>query len=191
MMYLYLYFGTGVILLLLFYIESKFNKNAQENRKLYELMKPANKTIGQKLINDILLPMITLLVVMAFWPVVIVWLSREKYASYKYKPTEEKKEVPFKVKKEDLLKEFTVDEIEIFEMVNDPLKAVPDIPFGHLNLIWTDFKEKIEQSAQIWSFKGQWESKWGLKKEYDGYVTIIDDEPKEFIVTVSKNIEQD
>ena len=76
-------------------------------------------------------------------------------------------------------------------MINEPLNAVPDVPFGHLNPIWMEFKEKLEIEDKIWSFSGYWSSEWGWKKEYQGYVITINGIPKDFIVTVIKDLGHD
>ena len=189
MTYLYMYFGAGFLLLMIFYIESKFTKKAQENKALYELLKPKSQSVGQKIVNSILIPVIALIIAFLFWPAVIIWLIREKYNDYKYEHKEKKEEEPFSVKKDDLIKELKISEIEKMEMIYDPLNAVPNLPFGHLHNVWNEFREKVESEDKIWSFTGQWSSEWGRKYEYHGYSILRNNEPIDYIITASKTLE--
>ena len=150
MIYFYWYLGLGLIFLIFTYIESRLNKDAQKNRELYALTKPRSQTLGKKLFNNLVIPFIAILLAFIFWPVIITWVAQDRLAKYRYKNSEIRKEEPFTVKKEDLIREYSIEQIEEQEMMTDPLQAVPIVPFGFLNPIWNNFKEKIVNEEKIW-----------------------------------------
>ncbi|WVM93015.1 hypothetical protein ULG90_02285 [Halopseudomonas pachastrellae] len=53
----------------------------------------------------------------------------------------------FAVTEDHLLESLTVAEIEARERVADPLGAVPDLPFGHLNTAWQEFLAECEEGV--------------------------------------------
>lgn len=69
-------------------------------------------------------------------------------------------------------------------MVNDPLKAVPEAPFGHHNAAWQTFLGNLGEEDELWSFSARWETEWKLKLIMAGYVAVRDSEPGLHIHTV-------
>lgn len=186
MIYLQWYFGVGFILITAFLIESRFNKKAQKNRDLYKSIRARKRTLVRKFVDEIILPVIGLLIAFFVWPFVVIWLIWEKYKTYKYEHREKKKEEPFSVKKEDLIKKLSIKEIENKEMTSDPLKAAPDVPFGFLNKKWTIFIKNMNPSDEIWSFSSQWQSEWGRNETYEGYVIVESGDIKTRFTSVAK-----
>jgi hypothetical protein len=64
----------------------------------------------------------------------------------------------------------SVAEIERREIVQDPLRAVPGLPFGHLHAIWCDLKSIMKPGDDLWSFSTRWEDDWGRPQVREGYV---------------------
>ena len=56
----------------------------------------------------------------------------------------------------------------------DPMGAVPDLPFGHLNATWLKFKVSLEPADSIWSFSVEWCGNWGRREIRAGYVAVRD-----------------
>lgn len=75
----------------------------------------------------------------------------------------------FTVRQSDLVRQMTVQEIESFEQVVDPMGAVPPVPFGFLNPAWRRFIADIEPSDRIWLFSTYWMNGW-RKECRTGYV---------------------
>lgn len=42
--------------------------------------------------------------------------------------------------------------VEAWERVDDPLGAVPRVPFGHLNSVWRSLKAAMQPGDELWSF---------------------------------------
>ena len=89
----------------------------------------------------------------------------------------------FAVQPSDLIECLSVNEIEHRERVDDPLQAVPNLPFGHLNDVWMQFLQKRQSGDSLWSFAAKWES-WGSHEQLAGYVLVRDGQPGEHMLTV-------
>ena len=90
------------------------------------------------------------LLIVPFWPV-IVFVKVKQIISAEPDSTATDKPV-FAVARSELLEQLSIDEIEQREKVVDPLGAVPDLPFGHLNAAWKKFLEVMEPQDSIWTF---------------------------------------
>ena len=62
--------------------------------------------------------------------------------------------------------------------VVDPLHAVPDVPFGHLNPAWKAFLGLKGEGEALWSFRARWVDRWGRVELHVGYVWVADKLPK-------------
>ena len=79
------------------------------------------------------------------WPVAIGFKFFEMYKKKDAEANSERlaKAKEFVLKEEALVREMTVAEIEKANMVMDPLGAAPNIPFGHLNAVWVEFRDGL------------------------------------------------
>ncbi|MAC33233.1 MAG: hypothetical protein CME38_06450 [Haliea sp.] len=93
----------------------------------------------------------------------------------------------FVVAPSELLENFTREEIETREMVNDPLQAVPDLPFGHLNGAWRQFLEKLPEDCELWSFTSSRETRLDEQEHRSGYVAVVDGAPGPYMLTVARS----
>ncbi len=75
--------------------------------------------------------------------------------------------------------------------VKDPLNAVPDLPFGHLNAAWTDFVSKRPADAVLWSFAYDWTSECGTLFSRRGYVWVLGDALSPWMLTQDDAIKDD
>jgi hypothetical protein len=51
-----------------------------------------------------------------------------------------------------LVKQLSVQDVEILEIVEDPLGCVPSLPFGFLNHVWTQFLTDLSPIDTLWAF---------------------------------------
>lgn len=73
-----------------------------------------------------------------------------------------------------------------WEIVADPLKAVPGIPFGHLHQAWAKFLADLPEEAEVWSYSAQWTTNRGGEELRKGYVAIQENVLGAFILTTRK-----
>ncbi len=78
-------------------------------------------------------------------------------------------EPTFAVQPEHLRELLSLQEIAERERVEDPLKAVPEEPFGHLHAAWSDFISMLPSDVELWSFEGSWITPY-RKQLIAGYV---------------------
>ncbi|CAK0741587.1 hypothetical protein CCP3SC5AM1_1080004 [Gammaproteobacteria bacterium] len=105
--------------------------------------------------------------ILIVWPTAIYYKVKDMLSKAYQQPDE------FFVSKNDLLeRKNNVEEIELQELVSDPLNAVPDLPFGHLNKAWNIFLKKRRKDDVIWTFSANRTSEWGRKELRTGYVLV-------------------
>jgi hypothetical protein len=78
----------------------------------------------------------------------------------------------FSLRKENLGAELTVAEIEGAERIVDPLGAVPDLAFGHLNRAWLRFAAQLPPGGKLAPFSADWRPEPGLAAHLEGYVIL-------------------
>jgi hypothetical protein len=126
-----------------------------------------------------IIPVFVVAAVIAAWPVFLVILLKKR------KPVpRDPAELEFKVKPEELGARISIEEIEGSEIVKDPLGAVPEIPFGHLNAAWVAFKARLKPEDSIYRFSSDWTDAWGYSQHLEGYVAVNDGNPGEFLTTM-------
>ena len=79
----------------------------------------------------------------------------------------------FSINKNDLIEAMSVLDVEVKEIVYDPLSAVQQVPFGHLNNTWEEFKDNYSPST-LWSFKSEYKDYSGVVIK-EGYAKLEDD----------------
>lgn len=96
----------------------------------------------------------------------------------------------FAVTEDHLLESLTVAEIEARERIFDPLCAVPDLPFGHLNTAWQDFLAQCQEGSEFRRFAADWCAGWRRERR-EGYVEMVDGQPGRFFMTVCKTLPEE
>lgn len=164
--YLYLYLLIGVILVATLYSYH----NSVSIMDLINLIVCFKKNIyklgHKKIFTDFILFSFMILL----WPLLVILKIHSSYEDLKYK--QKTKEEKFQLKNTDLDQKIDRVDIEKQEMVYDPLCAVPDCPFGHLNGAWLNFCEQLEDGVEFWTFDVIWDSPWGTKERYAGYAAV-------------------
>ena len=98
------------------------------------------------------------------------------------------KEREFAVELGHLHEALTVPQIEVREVVADPMGAVPTLPFGHLNAAWKTFLEGVRVNDELWSFAAPWQTTWGRKEIRTGYVVLRGGAPASHFLTVRREV---
>lgn len=172
MIYLYGYLGTGAVFLAVIFISHRLTKarDAVDIDDLIQLVDPQRDRWWWKPLNNVVVPVFTAALALTAWPIALYWKAKEIVDARRSSDEEPPKE--FAVTKEHLRKQCTVAEIEVAEIVVDPLGAVPRTPFGHLNPAWKTFRQSISEDDQLWSFSAHWTTEWGRTEIRDGYVVV-------------------
>ena len=76
----------------------------------------------------------------------------------------------FKIVPRDLGQALSIEAAEANERVEDPLGAVPALPFGHLNPAWVQFKAGLAPGSQLSPLSKV--HKDGIKERYVGYAEV-------------------
>ena len=191
MIYLYWYLGVGIAVLAVVYGAHRLTKEKESEslRELLEAVNPDRKKLSYRILNNIVAPVLAAILVVAVWPVAIYMKVKEMLQKKESYVSPEERE--FAVEREHLLERLTLQEIERREVVTDPLKAAPDLPFGHLNAAWQEFLQGKADGAELWSFSAQWQTTWGRKELRSGYVLVESGSPGAHFLTVWKDLPDD
>lgn len=107
---------------------------------------------------------------------VVAWPAMLGMVAYEWlqgrRQARRKADALFRVRPQDLQRQTTVAEAEANERVTDPLRAVPELPFGHLYRVWQGFMDQRPEGAQLWAFNCRWTDQWGSERERTGYVWV-------------------
>lgn len=186
MIYLYWYLGIGVSVLVLVYGEHRLTKEDESEwfNDLLDAENPDRKKLSFRILKNIVVPVFASVAVVILWPAAAYMLITEHFTK-KIKPAL-KEEREFAVERGHLQERLTVQEIEARERVEDPLGAVPNLPFGHLNAAWRDFLDGCSDGDELWSFTARWETTWGKKELLAGYVLVRNGCPGAYFLTLQK-----
>ena len=174
-------YGTvGVMVLTGMLIQhmKSWRKESPWVRETMDLLHPERRTLRYRILGRVVAPALAGLAVIVIWPVALVMLilqiyrDRRELQDRKAFNALESEDAHLTIKREHLLEELTLTEIELRERVVDPLAAAPDLPFGHLNPLWESFVRKLQPSDRIWSFELQGETDWGAEELRKGYVAV-------------------
>lgn len=177
--YWYLGVGTAVVTIMLAYarLARKDDDCSATSPALIE-----RKSLERRFLNEAAI----LTTAVLFWPLVALLPVLDRH----YRAESEDRNREFAVTRKDLQAALSIQEIEAREMVFDPLGAVPNVPFGHLNAEWVRFIEGVRTEDRLWSFSSHW-TKCGHKRLLQGYVIVRGEEIGDYCLTVMKYIEDE
>ena len=135
---------------------------------LMEERHPERKRLWYRIRAWVIAPVLVVTSIVLAWPV--VWWMKCTDLLHEHRATRKREDAVFKVKTPHLLERLTVEEIESREMVRDPLDAVPDLPFGHLNEVWAQLKAAKQTRDELWSFAATWPGDDDTPELRKGYV---------------------
>lgn len=191
MIYLYWYLGIGVaVLAVVFGAHQLTKKDEPESlRDLLDAVNPDRKKLSYRILNNVVAPVLAAVAVVVVWPAALYMKGKEIFGKKSESALDEEHE--FAVELTHLQERLTVLQIEAREVVADPLGAVPDLPFGHLNAAWKTFVEEVGADDELWSFTAPWQTKWGRKEIRTGYVVVRGGVPASHFLTMWKEIEDE
>lgn len=102
------------------------------------------------------------------WPIVL-FLQLRDIAKYLANPPQ--RYAKFRFSHRHLVKRVSVQEVEDLERIVDPLRAVPDIPFGFLNEAWRDFHSQLKPLDSLWVLSARAMSGFQME-ERKGYAIV-------------------
>jgi hypothetical protein len=154
---------------------------------LAQEMNPEREKLWYRVRARVLAPVLTVIAMVLFWPA--AWWMKCAELVNERRLAREREEAIFKVKPQHLLERLTVEEIEAREMVQDPLNAVPKVPFGHLNSVWLELKSEMQPGDELWSFNATWPGPVGSPELRLGYVLWQGRKPVRHVLAVCKQLE--
>jgi hypothetical protein len=180
-------------------------KESKFSRDLMKALNPRREAFMYRVLEDFIVPMLAFLLVWLVWPVVFVLKIKdalkkkalvveaeseldfipnpEPKAKAKPNPdsdpnqdSEDLEELAFALNNFELTRQVTIEEVERTNIIQDPMEAVPNIPFGHCNARWVVFKDALQANETLWEFestrselKGV-QAMWGYAVKRDGRV---------------------
>lgn len=191
MIYLYWYLGIGVAVLAVVFGAHRLTKKDEPEslRDLLDAVNPDRKKLSYRILNNVVAPVLAAVAVVVVWPAAVYMKGKEIFGKKSEAALEEERE--FAVERGNLQERLTVAQIEAREVVTDPLKAVPELPFGHLNGSWKQFLEGQPEGGELWSFSARWQTTWGRKELRSGYVMVQNGAPGAHFLTVWKDLPDD
>ena len=186
MTYLYIYLAVGIAALAATLIQNYVQKKRDPSPDLSNLLagvRSEKRGIGETL-GEVLVSGLAGLLVVVGWPVFILMLIKQSYLEARRKRIAE--EDKFRVRSEDLSEKMSVEHIERLERIVDPLNAVPDLPFGHLNAAWIKYLDACPPDSELWSFETVWTSSYGNVQKMSGYVACTEDEIGPHFITLQR-----
>lgn len=192
MIYLYGYLAIGVAVLVVIFAAHLISRKRESEfaRGMKDALYPERKTWRYRLLNTFVVPPLAALLVLAVWPVVFYMKGKEVWGK-KDARTPQEAEKNFAVTECHLLEKLSVPEIEARERIVDPMGAVPDAPFGHLNAAWLKFKTAMEPHDSLSSFSARWSTSWGHEEILAGYVIVRGNRIGAHFLTSRKSLNDD
>ena len=204
-LYAAIYFGLGLVVSLIVVAAHLANKRKESKftRDIMKALNPKRKAFLYRVLEDVIVPTLAFLLVWLVWPVVFVLkfkdifkkksqavvaesdseliLNRHSNSNPNPNPEdpedlEDLEELAFALNDFELTRQVSIEEVERTNLVQDPMEAVPNIPFGHCNARWVVFKDSLQENETLWEFestrselKGV-QAMWGYAVKRDGRV---------------------
>ena len=195
----YLLLGVAVVVILRHVGKSRKKEWAEELYDTIVQERRARRSKSDRLIQDVLVPALIYPLCVLGWPLLLMYKFWTMYRlKYPAKPAperekwireiiEEKKR--FQLQTKELVRRLSIEEIEATNFIEDPMEAVPRVPFGHLNFAWEDFKKKMLGTDEIWLFRTKRLSDDPEVEAVIGYAIVRGGVPIERFVTSDELVE--
>lgn len=204
-LYAAIYFGLGLVVSLIVVAAHLANKRKESkfSRDIMKARNPKREAFLYRVLEDVIVPTLAFLMVWLVWPVVFVLkfkdIFKKKSQAVLNEPDsdlipnrnsnrnsnsnsnpdpnpEDLEELAFALSDFELARQVTIEEVERTNIIQDPMEAVPNIPFGHCNARWVVFKDSLQENETLWEFestrselKGV-QAMWGYAVKRDGRV---------------------
>lgn len=150
-----------------------------------------NPTLARQLGRWLMHDGVPWLVISLIWPVVLVMLLighlRKPDAA---QDDRERDAYPaFELGPDHLVEPLTVEQIERRELVDDPLHAVPPVPFGFLHESWQALRAQLQPGDELWSFDARRTVTWygvNYAERRTGYAIVRNGQPVASMLTMDR-----
>lgn len=190
MIWLWIYLASGVVSLVVLYGTHLRERQENATSQLLESMRGSLST-KDMLLEKVIAPALACVLVVVAWPAALVYALKSRRDSQLEK--KRRKDAVFRVRSKDLLKQTSVPEVEAVAHILDPMGAVPDLPFGHLNGVLQSFLNQRLPGAELWAFSCEHTSEWGHVTAREGYVWVLGEVRAPWVLTreISKEREDE
>ena len=173
MSWVLIYLVTGVGVLVGMFLLNKWRTRDAQNSSLPPTVS-MHRSTWEWFVDKVLAPTVAISAVVCAWPAVVILAIKEGLADELRDKENQKlqEESAFRIRKSDLKFATTVADVEEMHRIEDPLGAVPDAPFGHLNSLWTEFLQQRPDGAELWTFACDWKAEWDVVFSRRGYVWV-------------------
>ena len=156
-LYAAIYLGVGFVVCLVFVAAHLIcrQKKSKFVREMMNAVNPRREAFLYRVLEDLVVPALAFFLVWLVWPVVFVLKIRDslKKKALASQAAQEAEPPAFALNDSELLRQVTVDEVERTNLIQDPLEAVPNIPFGHCNARWVLFRDSLQANETLWEFE--------------------------------------
>ena len=167
------YLTLGVVVTAGLWLAGRAQRRSQPTRAAtISAMDPARASAWYRFLDIVLLPLIFLALVALLWPLALYAQFRKPWWMRGGPSSAREPDPEFAVRAEHLLDRLTVEQIEAREQVDDPLAAVPALPFGHLNAPWRRLLDQRTEGDEFWSFRALWIDSLRRKEDRRGYALV-------------------
>ena len=169
MVYLYAYLSAGAVVWLALLLENRLSGSARlaGTSVILDALHPERKTRRYRILSRLVAPVLSAIGVVLLWPFGLAMKLQDMVAQRARIKREEAD--TFKLKASDLVEHMSLADIAQREMVNDPLGAAPQVPFGHAHAAWQKFIDGLQPGDEIWRFSAQRTLSWGPQEHRRGY----------------------
>lgn len=202
-LYAAIYFGLGLVVSLIVVAAHLANKR-KESKFSRDIMKALNtkrEAFLYRVLEDVIVPTLAFFLVWLVWPVVFILKFKDIFKkksqevvaeseldltpnrnsnsnsnSNSNPDSDDPEELAFALNDFELTRQVTIEEVERTNLIQDPMEAVPNIPFGHCNARWETFKASLQDNETIWEFESNRselagvQAMWGYAVKRDGRV---------------------
>lgn len=189
------YFATGFIAWVAMVTYRRWRPSDIPN---YRFGDEKSTSLKMRLANVVLIPLAIVFFFLPLWPLLLSIELGFPWHKFKFWTDKATTSVPwtlsddepgFKLSKADLLQKLDRVDIESNERVFDPLHAVPDQPFGHLNKVWLSYVDGLEPGCELWSFSGHWKTQY-RDWQMQGYVALQGEKTGPFFLTSQRSMRE-
>lgn len=169
---IYGYVGIGLALGAVALLITLFRKRKNSlSDSLTDVLYPERRTGWYRFRERVLLPLLLLPLMGLAWPILLAVLGIDAWKDRRNRGGASADDPP-ELTARDLIESVEIDAVEASAYISDPLGAVPQIPFGHLNAAWQAFLAQRQPNEALWRYQSQQAHKWSGPELRRGYVWV-------------------
>ena len=157
-------------------------KESKFSRDIMKALNPRREAFLYRVLEDVIVPTLAFFLVWLVWPLVFVLKFKDIFKkksqevvaesdsdlipnrnrnrnrnrnsnSNSNSNPEDLEEIAFALNDFELTRQVSIEEVERTNLIQDPMEAVPNIPFGHCNARWVVFKDSLQDNETLWEFE--------------------------------------